>query len=315
MGNPTTRVLALLELLQSQGQISGRELAQRLDVDGRTLRRYISSLEELGIPLSSERGRHGGYRLVAGFKLPPMMFTPEEAQAIALGLLAAGNLGLVETAPAVASAQAKLHRVMPANLQQRVRALSESTTLELPRSRATSDSRLLPALADATQARQRVLLSYRSQQGTVSQREVDPYGLVYRWGLWYMSGLCHLRQGLRSFRLDRIQALQALAQHFVRPVDFDAAGHLNASIANLPRAFPVEVQLYTDLHSATLELGGSVGMLVPNPDGVHLSSRTDSLSWFARQLADLSFDFEIQQPPALRAALREQAQRLLRLTL
>lgn len=76
MSNPTTRVLALLELLQSQGQISGRELAQRLEVDGRTLRRYISSLEELGIPLTTERGRHGGYRLVAGFKLPPMMFSP-----------------------------------------------------------------------------------------------------------------------------------------------------------------------------------------------------------------------------------------------
>ena len=280
---------------------------------------FDTELNETDKPFSDDDWivelKYDGYRLVAGFKLPPMMFTPEEAQAIALGLLAAGNLGLVETAPAVASAQAKLQRVMPANLQQRVRALSESTTLELPRSRATSDSRLLLALADATQARQRVLLSYRSQQGTVSQREVDPYGLVYRWGLWYMSGLCHLRQGLRSFRLDRIQALQALAQHFVRPVDFDAAGHLNASIANLPRAFPVEVQLYTDLHSATLELGSSVGMLVPNPDGVHLSSRTDSLSWFARQLADLSFDFEIQQPPALRAALREQAQRLLRLTL
>ncbi|NQD91578.1 YafY family transcriptional regulator [Pseudomonas sp. CrR25] len=313
MSNPTTRVLALLELLQSQGQISGRELAQRLEVDGRTLRRYISSLEELGIPLTSERGRHGGYRLIAGFKLPPMMFTPEEAQAVALGLLAAGNLGLTETAPAVASAQAKLQRVMPANLQQRVRALSESATLELPRSRAASDSRLLIALADATQARQRVLLSYRSEQGAVSQRQVDPYGLVYRWGLWYMSGLCHLRQGLRSFRLDRIQALEALAQHFERPVDFDAAGHLSASIANLPRAFPVEIQLYTDLHRATLELGGNVGMLVPNPDGVRLNTRTDSLAWFARQLARLPFDFAIQQPPELRTVLREQAQRLLRL--
>ncbi|MBS7661846.1 YafY family transcriptional regulator [Pseudomonas lalucatii] len=313
MANPTTRVLALLELLQSQGQISGRELAQRLEVDGRTLRRYISTLEELGIPLTSERGRHGGYRLVAGFKLPPMMFTVEEAQAIALGLLAAGSLGLAETTPAVLSAQAKLQRVLPANLQQRVRALSESTTLDLPPSRANGDNRLLLALADAAQARQRVRLSYRSDRGEVSQREVDPYGLVYRWGLWYMSGLCHLRQGLRSFRLDRVQAVQPLEQRFARPAEFDAAGHLNASIANLPRAFPVEVQLHTDLHSATLELGSSVGLLVPNPDGVRLNTRTDSLTWFARQLARLPFDFEVHQPPELRGVLREQARRLLRL--
>ena len=88
MNSPTTRVLALLELLQSHGQLSGRELAERLEVDGRTLRRYIRHLEDLGIPVTSERGLHGGYRLVAGFKLPPLMFTAEEAQAVALGLLA-----------------------------------------------------------------------------------------------------------------------------------------------------------------------------------------------------------------------------------
>lgn len=313
MANPTIRVLALLELLQSQGQISGRELAQRLEVDGRTLRRYISSLEELGIPLTSERGRHGGYRLVAGFKLPPLMFTPEEAQAIALGLLAARNLGLTETAPAVESAQAKLERVMPANLKQRVRALSESATLDMPRSRAPGDNQLLIVLASAAQTRQRVRLSYRSNQDEVSLRDVDPYGLVYRWGLWYMSGMCHLRHGLRSFRLDRVQAAEPLEIHFERPADFDTASHLNASIANLPRAFPVEVRLHTDLHTATLELGRTVGMLVPQPDGVRLSTSTDNLAWFARQLARLPFDFEIIHPAELRTAIREQAQRMLRL--
>lgn len=313
MASPATRVLALLELLQSHGQLSGRELAQRLEVDGRTLRRYIRHLEDLGIPVTTERGRHGGYRLVAGFKLPPLMFSAEEAQAIALGLLAVRGLGLAETAAAGASAQAKLERVMPANLQQRVRALSESATLDLPRSRAASDNGLLPALADAAQARQRVRLSYRSEQGETSLREVDPYGLVYRWGLWYLGGLCHLRQGLRSFRLDRIQALQTLDSHFERPAEFNAADHLNTSIANLPRAFPIEVQLHTDLHSATLELGRSVGMLVPHQDGVRLNARTDSLVWFARQLARLPFDFEICHPQELRSAVREQAQRLLRL--
>lgn len=106
MPNPTTRVLAVLELLQTHGQLSGSELARRLEVDGRTLRRYIATLEEMGIPLTAERGRHGGYRLVAGFKLPPMMFTNEETLALSLGLLAAQNLGLEQAAPAVASARA-----------------------------------------------------------------------------------------------------------------------------------------------------------------------------------------------------------------
>jgi len=314
MTNPTTRVLALLELLQSHGQVSGSELARRLGVDGRTLRRYISTLEELGIPLTSERGRHGGYRLVAGFKLPPMMFTPEETQAISLGLLAARSLELAETTPALESAQAKLERVMPTHLKRRVRALSESVTLVMPRRPVASDTTWLAELADAAQVRQRVRLTYAAEQAGVSQREVDPYGLVYRWGLWYMSGWCHLRQALRSFRLDRIQALEPVGSHFVRPSDFDAAEHLNSSIANLPRAFAVEVHLHTDLHSASNEWGAAVGMLVPHGQGVRLSTRTDYLTWFARQLVRLPFDFQVIQPDALRLAVREQAERLLRLT-
>ena len=117
MYSPTTRVLTVLELLQAHGRLSGAELARRLEVDGRTLRRYIAKLEDLGIPVVAERGRYGCYSLVAGFKLPPMMFTDDEALALALGLLAARGLGLAEAAPAVQSAQAKLERVMPAPLR------------------------------------------------------------------------------------------------------------------------------------------------------------------------------------------------------
>src|SRR6185503_18786909 len=112
MSQPTTRVLAVLELLQSHGQLSGAELARRLEVDRRTLRRYIATLEEMGIPITTEQGRYGGYRLVPGFKLPPMMFTEDEAQAISLGLLAARGLGLADAAPAIESVQAKLDRVL-----------------------------------------------------------------------------------------------------------------------------------------------------------------------------------------------------------
>src|SRR5258708_25647088 len=110
--------------------MSGAELARRIEVDGRTVRRYISMLEELGIPITAERGRAGGYMRVAGFKLPPMMFTDDEALALSVGLLAARGLGLADAAPAVASAQAKLERVMPAGLKKRVRALDETVTLD-----------------------------------------------------------------------------------------------------------------------------------------------------------------------------------------
>src|SRR5438067_7554116 len=113
MYHPTTRVLAVLELLQAHGRLSGAELASRLEVDRRTLRRYVETLEEMGIPISTERGRQGGYALVPGFKLPPLMFTDDEALALAVGLVAARGLGLADASLATASAQAKLERVIP----------------------------------------------------------------------------------------------------------------------------------------------------------------------------------------------------------
>src|SRR3954469_22815312 len=131
MTNPTTRVLALLELLQSHGLMSGTELARRLAVDPRTLRRYIQALDTLGIPVLAERGRDGGYRLMNGFKLPPMMFTNDEAMALSLGLLAARNLGLDGKAPAGDSALSKLERVMPDKLRKRVRAIGETVALDI----------------------------------------------------------------------------------------------------------------------------------------------------------------------------------------
>ncbi|MGP5325743.1 helix-turn-helix transcriptional regulator [Vreelandella titanicae] len=107
-------------------------MANRLGVDRRTLRRYIRTLEELDIPVNTERGCHGGYRLMPSFKLPPLMFTAEESQALALGLKSAPHLGLSESAPAVESARAKLERVMPAELQQRVRPSADPPVLRLP---------------------------------------------------------------------------------------------------------------------------------------------------------------------------------------
>lgn len=315
MRNPTTRVLALLELLQTHRHMSGGELASRLGVDRRTLRRYVQALEELGIPVTTERGRHGGYRLMPGFKLPPMMFSAEEALALSLGLLAARNLGVPEAAPAVESARAKLERVMPAELRHRVRALDESARLALPPPRAASDERLLGLLATATRERQRVRLDYGDERGQSTRRVLNPYGLVYHGGHWYVSGWCHLRRDLRSFRLDRIGEATPLAASFDRPTAFDAADHLTRGLATLPRAIAVELRLATDLETAVAELGSHIGLLMPAEDGngVTLHGRTDSLSWYARQLIRLPFDFRVVEPAALRDELRRQAERLRRL--
>jgi len=221
MTRPTTRVLAVLELLQSQGRVSGPELALRVGVDGRTLRRYIAMLEELGVPIVAERGRFGGYALVAGFKLPPMIFTDDEALALSVGLLAARGLGLADAAPAVAGAQAKLQRVMPPALKRRLRAIDETVALDLSRGNASpEDNAALVTLSAAAQARQRVHLDYRSGEQQTTARDFDPYGLVWRGGRWYAVGHCHLRRDVRSFRLDRVIAVRALPASFGRPDDY-----------------------------------------------------------------------------------------------
>ncbi|QSQ10728.1 helix-turn-helix transcriptional regulator [Myxococcus landrumensis] len=314
MSRPTTRVLTVLELLQTHGRMSGSELARRLAVDRRTVRRYILKLEELGIPITAERGRDGAYMLVAGFKLPPMMFTDDEVLALSVGLLAARGLGLAEAAPAVASAQAKLERVMPATLKRRVRAVDASVTLDISGSRATLDNASLVALSAATQLRERVRLGYRAAREEDSQRDFDPYGLVWRGGRWYVVGLCHLRQDLRTFRLDRVRSVQPLQVHFERPDDFDALAHVTLSVATLPRAYAVEVLLDADLETARRQVFATLGVLEAVPGGgVRLLGQTDDLDWFARELARLPFAFHIQRPEEMRAVLKTRAQRLLAL--
>jgi predicted DNA-binding transcriptional regulator YafY len=310
MSRPTARVLAALELLQTHGRMSGSELARRLRVDPRTVRRYVVTLEELGIPITAERGRDGHYMLVSGFKLPPMMFTDDETLALAMGLLAARGLGLAEAHVAVAGALAKLERVMPAPLKRRVRAVGETVAIGLSRSSPPGDNRALAALCEAAQIETRVRLRYRSRPGEETEREFDAYGLAYRGGCWYVVGWCHLRRGLRSFRLDRVVSVHVGDRRFSRPEGFDALAHVTMSVAVLKRAFSVEVLLETDLQTAQRELFPAVGVLEWTGEGVLLRGEVDSLPWFARELARLPFAFAIRKPAALRRALQTVAQNL-----
>jgi predicted DNA-binding transcriptional regulator YafY len=314
MARPTMRVLTVLELLQSRGRVTGPELARNVGVDERTLRRYIAMLEELGIPILAERGRYGGYALVAGFKLPPLVFSNDEAVALSVGLLAARSLGLAEAAPAVAGAQSKLQRVMPQALKRRLRAIDETVALDLTRRGvAPEDNVALVTLSAGAQQRQRVHLRYRSREDQYTSRNFDPYGLVWQGGRWYAVGHCHLRRDVRSFRLDRIVEARLLPASFGRPEAFDALAHLSQSVATLPRAHAIEVLLHTGLDRARQETFDAIGIFTPESSGVRLSAQADDLEWFARQLASLSFDFEVRSPPALRDALKRHAARLRRI--
>lgn len=312
MRSPTTRVLTVLELLQAHGRLSGTELAGRLSVDGRTLRRYIAKLGELGIPVEAQRGRYGSYSLAAGYKLPPMMFSDDEALALSIGLVAARGLGLAESATAVQSAQAKLERVMPGALKHRIRALGETVAMDFGRPVGPGDNAALIALSAAAHGWQRVRMRYRSMQGEETEREFDPYGLAWRAGRWYTVGMCHLRRDLRSFRIDRVQSVEAVNAVFKPPADFDAVRHLALGIATLPRSISVQVLLHTTLETAREQLFSAIGVYQPHKKGLVLHSQVDDLNWYARQLARLECRFDVIAPAALKAAVARHARRLLK---
>jgi predicted DNA-binding transcriptional regulator YafY len=303
MPRPTTRVLAVLELLQSQGLVSGAELARRIEVDARTLRRYITALEEMGIPITTEQGRYGGYRLVPGYKLPPMMFNEEEAQALSLGLIAARGLGLSDAVPAIESVQAKLDRVLPSAPRKTIAALRESVALQTGNARTNADARLLRVLSESAQMRRTAALRYRAADGAITSRDFDVYGNIFRSGRWYVVGHCHLRQGLRTLRLDRVAHAEVREKPFTRPDNFDAGEYLSRALASVPRGVPTELFLHTDIERARRELFNGLGVPEAAEGGVHLRGYCDELEWYARELMRLPFDFEVRKPDELKATL------------
>ena len=311
MYHPTTRVLAVLSLLQAHGRMSGSELAQRLEVDVRTLRRYIIMLQDLGIPIEGERGRNGAYVLSAGFKLPPMMFTNEEALALTIGLISARRLNLADTDRAIESAFAKLERVMPLDLKSRVRALTETITLDLATAAFAPPSEVvLSALSSAAQLQQRVHIHYHSNQGEDTERDFDPYGLTFYLQRWYAVGFCHLRKDLRSFRLDRITQVNEVAAHFDRPEGFDALAYLMQAITTMPRKYAFELLLKTDLATAQKEVFDVLGILEADNNGVIMRGSVEDLDWLARQVAIFSFEFVVQEPDELKAELKKHSEKL-----
>ncbi|MFF5121666.1 WYL domain-containing protein [Dactylosporangium aurantiacum] len=306
MAQSTEKVLAMLELLQAQPGLTGPELARRLDVDGRTVRRYAGTLADLGVPVQATRGRHGGYRLLPGYKLPPLMLTDDEAVAVVFGLLVAARQGV--TTPL---ALAKIERVLPAQLRERVRAVRETLSFVAPaRDAAPPPAGHLLALGAAARAHRRVRVTYRSWRGDDTERDFDPYGVVVHNGRWYTAGHDHRSGEPRTLRLDRIRSITALDVGFDPPEGFDPAAHVVAGLAAVPYQHDVEVLLRTGLADAARRIPPVVGTLTDHPDGVLLTCRAERLDGVAGLLAGLGCDFTVRRPDALRAELLALARRL-----
>jgi predicted DNA-binding transcriptional regulator YafY len=312
VSTPTSRLLELLELLQARPRTTGGEIADRLGIDRRTVRRYVATLQQLGIPVEGERGVGGGYRVRPGFRLPPLMLGDEEAVVVVLGLLAARQLGLAGTAEAADGALAKLHRVLPDTLRRQVEALEATlgfTMSVAPRSPVAAESVLL--LAEAIRRRRRVRARYRSFAGEETRRELSPLGLVVHSGRWYLAAHDHLREDLRTFRVDRLQRPAIRGGAAVPPPPgFDAVAHVSRSLARVPWRWDVEVLLDLSVDEAARRLPATLAELVQEGDGTVLRMRVGSLDWAAGVLAGLGCGFAIRHPEELRDSVRTLAARL-----
>jgi len=310
---PATRLLAMLELLETRGRVSGRELAERLEVDPRTVRRYAVKLEELGIPLEAERGPYGGYRLRPGFKLPPLMLTDAEATAVVLGLIVSRRTGISTEGPAVDEALAKILRVLPTELRDRVGALEGSLGLTWrtrePQPPATD---VVLSLAGAIRARRSVAIRYATPGREETKRTVAPYGLVFHGGRWYLAAHDDRSGEVRTFRVDRVRSAEARRERVVIPEGFDAADHVARSIARIPWGWEIEVELKTTLEEATRRIPRTVGTPEVVDGMVLLRARSDDLDAAARMLATLPWPFAVRRPDELRASLKDVAHMLVK---
>jgi len=230
MTNSASRLLTLILLLQQKPGRKAAELAAELGVSIRSLHRYLGTLDEMGIPIYSERGPYGGFSLVRGYKMPPLIFTPEEAAAVSLGTSLVGELLGSLYQEAALSALLKLEHILPDEQRAEVRWARRALVISgIRRIDFDSLAPFLAAIRNAMRSQQSVSLVYQaSGRPEATARQVDPYALVFRQGWWYLVGFCHLRQALRTFRLDRIRSLDQLEIHFEVPPDFNIHAYLSA---------------------------------------------------------------------------------------
>lgn len=312
MYSPTERVLTVLEMLEARGSVSGPELARRLEVDVRTVRRYIVALQDLGIPVESERGPNGSYRLGRGHRMPPLVLTEEEATAIALGVIATRKMLLPVDPAAVESAVTKIERLLPKPTLDRVRGLRDTVqfTASPPDESAPrlSAPRNLAVIGTATREHRCARIVYRSRAGTETTRDVEPYGLVYDAGYWYFAGWCRLRHDVRTFRVDRTLNIELLEERFDGSQDIDVIAHVARSVShpNPDRHESViEVLLDTTVEHARTVISPFLGEIVETSSGVTLRRYASQLEWVAWELLLLDFPFTVVRPQTLRDELRK----------
>jgi predicted DNA-binding transcriptional regulator YafY len=316
MSQTSSRLLELLSLLQGRRDWPGNELAARLEVSGRTIRRDMERLRQLGYPVESLSGPAGGYRLRAGTAMPPLLLDDEEAIAIAVGLRTAARASVTGIEETAVRALVKLEQVLPAHLRRRVGALGSAMST-LPVAGPTVDPQHLTVIASACRDSVCLRFAYRSRDGTDSRREVEPQSLVNRGRRWYLVAWDRRREDWRTFRIDRLANPASTGVRFTprTPPAKDAAAYVERSIAGAANRFEVRVTLHAPAEEMTRRVPAHWGTVEPI-DAHTCEYRTgdDDVRWLALRIAMVGVDFEVHEPPELLEELRTLASRLRRAT-
>jgi predicted DNA-binding transcriptional regulator YafY len=306
MSDPSARLLKLLSLLQVPRQWPGSELAARLEVDPRTVRRDVERLRALGYPVKAALGGEGGYRLEAGNALPPLLLDDEEAVAIAVGLRIAAGHAIQGIEEASVRALAKLERVLPSRLRQRVRALGAATVALPSGAGPTVDSEALTAVAAAIAGHERLRFAYQAGDGGLTERLVEPHRLVAAGRRWYLIAFDVDRDDWRTFRLDRLRDVRATG---VRrpPRDLpapDAAAFLTERLYSMVPTYEAAVTLHAPLAEVARRLGHAGELEALDERTCRFRGHADTLEWLAFRLTALGCEFEVHEPPELASHLR-----------
>ncbi|MET9178574.1 YafY family protein [Kitasatospora aureofaciens] len=316
MANTSTRTLRLLSLLQTHRYWPGEELADRLGVSVRTLRRDIDRLRELGYPVEAQRGVDGGYQLAAGAALPPLVIDDEEAVALAVGLQAAAESPVEGVAEASVRVLAKVVQVMPARLRRRVEALRAVTVpVDWGASAGSGvDPDALTAVALACRDSERLRFSYTAATANRSDRHVEPHRLVCLGRRWYLVAYDLDRGDWRTFRLDRLTAAEGTGARFAPRTlpAADAAEYVRAGLNATPRSNRVEALVEAPADHVRAHVGrwGEVEEVAATRCRLRMTA--DSLDWPAMALGSLAADFQIIHPPELRTLIADWSTRFAR---
>jgi predicted DNA-binding transcriptional regulator YafY len=310
MVETSARLLRLLTLLQLRAEWRGAELAERLEITVRTLRRDVTKLRSLGYPVGAVPGVAGGYRLGAGARLPPLLLDDDEAVAVALSLRSAATQSVTGVGEASVRALAKLEQVLPTRLRDRAAAIGQAT-VPLAGPVPTVDAAALTMVAHACRNCERLEFSYRSYEGELSARLVEPHRLVQAGYRWYLVARDVEREDWRTFRADRIDAPRLTGVRFVPRNPPDAAAFVANAVTTAPYQFKARILVHAPAAAVAEHVSPSAGVLEPAGNGrCVLRVGSDSLDALIFHTATMGFPFSVLGPPQLVERVRELALRL-----